>query len=109
MPKVRFRPKLRNLVSVIHCSAWINSNSPGLDLEFLDGVDVDCVGGVEGDLPGSVVAGHKLVERGQFRERDLVLDEGEPNPDAVTGTLAESQELHYVPVSFGLLCAIVMF
>ena len=33
-------------------SSWRLYNPPGLDLELLDWVDVDCVGGVEGERPG---------------------------------------------------------
>ena len=87
----------------MYFNSWLRRYSPGLDVEFLDGVDVERVGGVEGERRGSVVAGHKLVEREELREGDLVLDEGEPEPDAVTGPLAESQECHYVPACFGLL------
>ena len=85
-------------------SALLKSNSPGLNLELLDRVDVDRVSGVEGERPGGFIAGHKLVEREEPREGDLVLDEGEPEPDAVPGPLAESQERHRVPACFGLLC-----
>ena len=33
-------------------SSWRCNNPPGLDLELLDWVDVDRVGGVEGERPG---------------------------------------------------------
>ena len=84
-------------------SALLKSNSPGLNLELLDRVDVDCVSGVEGERPGGFIAGHELVQGEQFCERNLVLDEGEPEPDAVPGPLAKSQKCHYVPVGFSLL------
>ena len=54
-------------------------------------------------MPGGVFAGHELVEGEQLGERDLVLDEGEPQPDAVPGTLPEPQERHGVPACLGLL------
>ena len=54
-------------------------------------------------MPGGVFAGHELVEGEQLGERDLVLDEGEPQPDAVAGTLPEPQERHGVPARLGLL------
>ena len=91
------------LFSSSFCSASLKSDSFGLNLELLHRVDGHRVGGVEVDRPGGVIAGHKLVQREQFGECNLVLDEGESEPDAVPGALAKCQKFHYVPFSFSLL------